>query len=134
MRFSIIQKTTNWFKSLSVSRKILLIAFIALLLFCSPWLYGGAMRLYESYERQVCSANGGEWSREGWARRPFCTYPYPDGGKPCHSSEQCIGGCVIYEAPIRGQPTPSTGVCRYDNNPFVCKAPIEDPGFFVCPE
>jgi hypothetical protein len=25
-------------------------------------------------------------------------------------------------------------VCRYDNNPFICEAPIEDPDFFVCPE
>ena len=130
-RFPAIQKMIDWFKKLPLKRKVLAIVLVTLLILISPWLYRHASWLYNS---KVCAMNGGVLTRVGMARTPFCTYPYPDGGKTCHSSEECIGGCVIYEPPIRGQPTPSAGVCRYDNNPFVCEAPIEDPDFFVCPD
>lgn len=129
MRFSITQRLIDWFKKLSKSRKTLLIAFMTLLIFGSPWLYQRATMLYN---HKVCTMNGGKWTRVGIAQTPFCLYTYPDWGKACHSSEECMGGCVIYESPIQDQPTPSVGVCKGTNDPFGCYAPIEHPETFGC--
>ena len=31
------------------------------------------------------------------AQQFMCVHPYPDGGLPCTSSDQCIGSCIFYE-------------------------------------
>ena len=130
MRFSIFQKTTNWFRNLSIHRKIVLIALIVLFILSAPGL---SWRTSWFFKSKVCAMNGGTLTRAGMAGKPVCVHPYPDGGKPCSSSEECIGGCVIYEPPVPGQPTPSVGVCRYSTPSFGCDAPIEDPDSFACP-
>ena len=115
MRLSMIQKTVLWFKSLSKSRKILLIALLALLIFSSPWIYQRVLSLYNS---RVCAANGGTWMVGGpGGIRRFCLYTYPDGGKPCHGSEECIGSCVIYEEDL-GQSPLDVGVCQENTHPY----------------
>jgi len=129
MRFPIIQKLIDWFKRFSSQRKILMIAILALLIFCSPWLYHRLTLLYNS---KVCSRSGGEWIPVGLAQEWACIYTYPDGGKPCDSSEECAGGCYIYEFPTEGQQMPNVGVCRYNSNPFECFAPIERPETYAC--
>ena len=129
MGLSIIPKMTNWFKNLSKLHKTLLIAIMALLIFCSPWLYQRVLSLYNG---KLCAMNGGKWTRVGMAETPFCIYTYPDGGTPCYSSEECTGGCAVYNPPIQGQPTPSVGICRFNNNPFACEAPIEHPETYAC--
>ena len=101
MRFSIFQKTTNWFRNLSIHRKIVLIALIVLFILSAPGL---SWRTSWFFKSKVCAMNGGTLARAGMAGKPVCVHPYPDGGKPCSSSEECIGGCVIYEPPILGQP------------------------------
>ena len=79
--------------------------------------------------------NGGEWLQRGIAgQAEFCRVSFPDGGKSCNSSEECKGGCVIYTPPAFGEPTPSVGVCSYDNDPFVCHASINYPEFYACPD
>jgi hypothetical protein len=128
IRFSMIQWLSNWFRKLSLQGRILMIALIALLILLSPRLYRGAVDLYG---RARCSISGGEWAIGGMAQSPFCLYTFPDGGKVCHSSEECMGGCVLYEIDL-GQPPPSVGVCRINNDPFVCHAVIEYPHLFYC--
>ena len=130
MRHSILQKTINWFMKISLLRKVVLIALMGLVVLITPSLYQRASWLIRS---KVCDMNGGELSRAGMAGRPVCIRSYPDGGKPCTSSKECLGGCVIYEPPIQAQPTPSVGVCRYSSPSFGCDAPIENPDFFACP-
>ena len=129
MCFPIIQRLIDWFKKLSIPRKIVMIALIALLILCSPLLYNRVTWLYNS---KVCSMNGGEWIPVGLAQEPACIYTYPDAGKACHSSEECMGACVIYDPPIQGQPMPSVGVCKTTNDPFGCYAPIEHPEIYAC--
>jgi hypothetical protein len=60
----------------------------------------------------------------------YCRYEYSDGGKPCKSSDECLGQCII-ESPIKGQ-TPIVGICKYSNRPFGCYAPIEHPELYHC--
>jgi hypothetical protein len=56
---------------------------------------------------------------------------YPDGGKSCHDSNECVNDCVIYEH-IQEQPMPIVGVCRENNDPFErCFATIEHPEIFL---
>jgi hypothetical protein len=128
MRSPIIFKLIDWFTKLSPQRKILIIALVLLILF-SPWLFFRVMWFYNS---STCTKNGGEWTVGGMAEKPFCLYTYPDGGKSCNSSEQCIGACVIHEPPAQGQLTPIVGVCKENNNPFECYAVIEYPDTFGC--
>jgi hypothetical protein len=130
MRLSILQKTMDWFSKLSVTRKIPLIALIVLLIFFTPLVYRSLSWVYNN---KICAMSGGALTRGGIGGKLLCVHPYSDGGKPCDSSTECIGGCVLYDRPISGQPTPSFGVCRYNDNPFVCEAGIADPDFFVCP-
>jgi hypothetical protein len=130
MRLSILQKLADWFKNLSFSRKIVLTVFMALLILSTPILYQRTTWLIKS---KACSMSGGELTHAGMEAKLMCIHPYPDGGKPCSSSKECIGGCVIYEPPVQGQPTPSVGVCRFSHPEFGCDAPIENPDFFACP-
>jgi hypothetical protein len=114
-RFLIIQKSIDSFRNLSKSRKTLLVAFVVLLFFCSPLIYHRLLLLYRG---TVCAINGGEWRTGGpGAAQHFCLYSYPDGGKSCHSSEECMGSCVIYEEDL-GQSTLDAGVCQENNNPY----------------
>jgi len=84
------------------------------------------------YQSSVCAKDGGEWTMGGIAENQYCVYSFDDGGKSCHNSEECMGGCVIYDPPVFGQPLPTVGVCRYNSDPFVCHAPISYPDFYGC--
>jgi hypothetical protein len=128
IRFSMIQWLSNWFKNVSLRRKILTITFVALLILLSPWLY---QRVVDLYGRASCSFSGGRWAVGGMAQSPFCLRTFPDAGKPCKSSDECMGGCVLSEGNV-GQPPPSEWVCRIDNDPFQCTTIIEYPDLIVC--
>ena len=121
MCFPVIQRLIDWFKKFSVPRIILALFFI-LLVICVVWLY----------PRTSCTISGGDWEPIGLAQRPACIYTYPDAGKACQSSEECIGACVIYDLPAQGQPMPSAGVCKATNDPFGCYALIEHPEIYAC--
>ncbi len=122
MCFSMIQRLSDLFKKLSMQRKIIVIALIALLILLSPRLYQGVVELYRSTE---CSISGGKWTVGGLAQVSFCLRTFPDAGKACQSSDECMGGCVLYD--ITGQP-----VCKTNNDPFECYALIEYPHLFGC--
>jgi hypothetical protein len=128
MRFPAAHRFSDWFQRLSVQRKLLLLGLIVLFLLLSPGLYQRAAWLYG---RTTCSLSGGTWTRGGIAGTLFCVHTYPDAGKPCQSSDECMGGCVLYEV-IWGQPPPGEGVCKTNNDPFECFAPIEYPEFYGC--
>ena len=105
---STIQKIMAWFTNLSNPRKIILFTFVVLVIYCSPLIY----------HRVACARNGGEWRTGGpAAAQQYCVYSYPDGGKSCHTSEECIGYCVIYEEDL-GQSPLDGGVCQENNDPY----------------
>lgn len=121
MPLQIYSRLSNWFKSLSMPQMVLALLFALLVIF-AIWIY----------PRTSCALSGGEWIPVGLAQEPACIHTYPDAGKACLSSEECTGACVIYDPPSQGQPTPSVGVCKTTNNPFVCYAPIEHPEIYGC--
>ena len=126
--FSIIQRLSDWFKGLPLRSKFLMVVFLVLLILFSPSLYHRVTWLYHS---RACSISGGEWAVRGMAENAFCLRTYQDAGKPCQSSEECMGGCVLYEVSV-GQPPPSEGVCKINNDAFECFAVIEYPHLYGC--
>jgi len=121
--FRIHNKLDNLSRNLSGSRIVLPVT-LALIVVLSIYVA-------RSYPRISCPIDGGDWMLVGMAQSPACIYPFSDGGESCRSSDECEGGCLIYDLPSAGQPMPEVGVCRYDTNGFGCYAIIED-GYFVC--
>jgi hypothetical protein len=77
-----------------------------------------------------CKLEGDEWVRGGLAQAYHCVHEYPDGGQVCTSSDQCLGGCMVYDWP--GEEPPQSGTCKPNNSPFGCRASIENWQIFVC--
>lgn len=67
----------------------------------------------------TCRAEGGRWMLVGLEGTYQCIHRYPDAGKPCSSSQECTGGCIITDQQ-------SASFCKEDDNPFGCYATIED--------
>jgi len=67
-----------------------------------------------SLQSGFCSARGGQpYINLGGYQ--YCGDKYPDGGKLCHSSEECEGECVL---PVTWNPEDGEevlGRCRSDN-------------------
>lgn len=125
---SALQKTMNWFKQLPFWRRIVIVALIVLFLAILPGLHERATWLYGEAN---CARTGGTWEMRGIAHNQLCIRTYPDAGKACRSSDECMGGCVLYED-IWGEPAPAVGVCKSNNDPFECYAVIEYPEFYHC--
>ena len=70
-------------------------------------------------EKVTCENEGGEWIQAGLSQEFRCVHKYFDGGKPCSSSNECIGGCIVSD--LSG-----SAYCKHDDNPFGCYATIED--------
>ena len=78
-------------------------------------------------ERAECEAAGGtvqQAGRLGWER---CIQPFPDAGKACSGSEDCLGECRLADFGDTPEPgTPAEGVCQADDAPFGCHTVVED--------
>jgi len=70
-------------------------------------------------KEEICMREGGEWKKAGLTGIYRCIHKYPDGGKPCTSSNECIGLCIVTGPNI-------PGFCKYDDSPFGCYATIEN--------
>lgn len=113
----------HWLNNHSRWRSVVACVFVALLIVGSLWLY----------PRVSCALDGGQWVRGGvLGQAQYCQYTYEDGGNLCHSSDECMGGCIVTDWPVEGQPVPTVGVCKLNNSPFGCYAPIEFPEMFRC--
>jgi hypothetical protein len=106
----------------------LFILFLALAVLITTWLFGDFKHLFAD---AACSMKGGKWTRVGMDGELYCIVTYRDAGKACHSSDECLGGCVIHERPVQGQPV-LTGVCKDTSSPFGCFAYIEHPEQLAC--
>jgi len=79
---------------------------------------------------------GGEWfAGSGYA---LCVLPYPDAGKLCSNSKDCIGHCTmpLSEETLDGKPLPKgKGICQLDDSADDCGRPHFENGkviFFNC--
>lgn len=74
-------------------------------------------------EMSDCERAGGKWmpaGLEGVATGDMiCVRPFPDGGKPCASSTECAGSCVVTDYS-------GAGHCKEDDNLFGCYVTIEE--------
>ncbi|WP_158239201.1 hypothetical protein [Uliginosibacterium sp. TH139] len=77
----------------------------------------------------LCKKNNGEWSEgKGYA---ICVLPYPDAGKECKNSKDCVGHCI---APITDKPV-TRGTCQIDDSTNDCGRPHLENGkviYFNC--
>ena len=113
----------NWFRKPSWQRIVLALMLVGLLVFTASWLY----------PRIACALDGGSWVRDGILEQAqYCLRTYVDGGNPCRASQECSGGCFVTTPTRLGQPTPEIGVCKLDNSPFGCFAPIEHSEWYHC--
>ncbi|RTL42288.1 MAG: hypothetical protein EKK53_11765 [Burkholderiales bacterium] len=83
------------------------------------------------YSAEKCKLVGGEVSAVCGTRTQKCIVEYPDAGKACDDSSQCLGGCYLdleklclsRGAGCFGQEGPpkvgdkANGTCKPDNNP-----------------
>lgn len=107
-------------------QKYLIVALVILTsILCVEWLY----------PRASCVITKGTWIRNGGilGQAQYCLYSYPDAGKTCKSSADCIGACVLEDYSPYLQPVPSEGVCASNNDGFGCIDYFEYPNVFsVC--
>lgn len=69
----------------------------------------------------VCAKRSGEWfSGKGYA---YCVLPYPDAGKLCRNSKECVGHCImpLDKKTLDGQSLPEgQGICQLDDSVDDC--------------
>lgn len=78
----------------------------------------------------ACKALKGRWyEQKGY--ESLCVLPYPDAGKVCKSSKECVGHCI---APVTNDPVVQ-GTCQRDDSPDDCGRPHFEHGkviYFNC--
>jgi len=78
-------------------------------------------------ERARCEAAGGTVERAGRAGWERCVQTFPDAGKACSGSADCLGECRLAEFGDTPEPgTPVAGVCQANDAPFGCHTVVED--------
>lgn len=95
-----------------IQRYVVFVFILILGLLGSQWLY----------PRASCTLIRGRWIRDGIAgQAQYCLHSYPDAGKPCQSSEDCMGRCLVETNSSGVVPAiPTAGVCAPDNRAFGC--------------
>lgn len=71
-------------------------------------------------EEEACKATGGRWEKRGRLEKFWCIHNYPDGGKPCSSSDECESKRCLTKSY-----NDSTSYCDYADYPPNCYTTIE---------
>jgi len=83
--------------------------------------------------KELCDKKGGTWYEEvGYYK--YCVVPYPDGGKPCKGSKDCIGHCIWLSDKMTsdGKPMPNVvGACQYNDATDDCGRPHFENGEII---
>jgi len=77
----------------------------------------------------LCRKREGQWFQGKGYR--YCVLPYPDAGKLCKSSKDCVGHCI---APVTENPI-DHGTCQIDDSTDDCGRPHFENGkviYFNC--
>lgn len=81
------------------------------------------------HSESICKKQNGHWFEgSGYA---YCVLPYPDSGKVCTSSKDCIGHCI---APVTDKPI-NSGTCQMNDATDDCGRPHFEKGkviYFNC--
>ncbi|MCA8903102.1 MAG: hypothetical protein KDA53_17830 [Hyphomonas sp.] len=78
-------------------------------------------------ERVRCEAVGGAIERHGLLGWESCVQRYPDAGKACKDSGDCLGKCKLdLSKPHDGPGEPAQGACQITDSVFGCYATVED--------
>ena len=75
-------------------------------------------------DRKRCEDVGGRVQRAGLAGAYHCVQTYPDAGKVCRDSAECLGDCRTVDSDAVGRP--GTGTCQEVDVPFGCYALVRD--------
>jgi hypothetical protein len=78
-------------------------------------------------ERARCEAAGGTVRQAGRLGGQHCVQSFPDAGRTCNGSQNCLGECRLPDD--AGELAPGTavqGVCQADDAPFGCFTAVED--------
>lgn len=54
----------------------------------------------------------------------FCRIAFPDGGRACTDTSECIGGCVVNAVRLNHSVVGAAGVCRSSNADEECLTPV----------
>lgn len=75
-------------------------------------------------EKQACAKVGGKVQRAGLRGSYHCVQTYPDAGKICSDSSECVGQCRTVSSRAMGKP--GTGTCQNIDVPFGCFALVNN--------
>ena len=75
-------------------------------------------------DRKRCEEAGGRVQRAGLRGVYQCVQTYPDAGKICRDSKDCLGNCRTMDSAAIGRP--GTGTCQEVDVPFGCYALVRD--------
>ena len=75
-------------------------------------------------ERKQCDDVGGKVQRAGLAGYYHCVQEYPDAGKVCRDSSECVGMCRTQSSEAIGKP--GTGTCQKVDVAFGCFAMVNN--------
>ena len=75
-------------------------------------------------DRARCAAVGGRVERAGLLGAYHCIQDYPDAGKTCSDSSECLGRCRTDDTKNMGKP--GTGTCQKTDVDFGCYGLVED--------
>ena len=88
--------------------------------------------------KEVCFKKGGEWFEDKHYNYRFCVIPYPDAGKLCKNSKDCLGHCIW---PLNGKALDDKilekgyGICQLNDHTDDCGRPHFENGeiiYFKC--
>ena len=86
-------------------------------------------------ERARCEVAGGAIQQAGRLGWQHCVQTFPDAGKACRDSEDCLGECRLPgDAGPVAPGTPVQGICQANDAPFGCYTTVEDgkAGMSIC--
>ena len=72
-----------------------------------------------------CERLEGSWEKRGLLGQEMCIFTYPDAGKECTRTEECLGGCVL-DSPEKLQ-----GQCKETDTIFGCWTFVDGPAVCV---
>jgi hypothetical protein len=71
-------------------------------------------------DQATCEAHGGKRVRVCGDGYVACVTPYPDGGKPCADSSECLGTCYVPAAQSVFPSGKNKGICQKTTAPCEC--------------
>ena len=88
--------------------------------------------------KEECTNKGGKWFENKKYDFGYCVIPYPDAGKLCKTSKDCLGHCIwpLNQITLDGKPLDKGyGICQINDSTDDCGRPHFENGeiiYFNC--